>query len=207
MNFWRLASEIFAVFSLFFVSFISAGAQQIIGSSVYDIQAGTRIRVAMDNEITSRVGSVNDTFTATISEPLVVREVLILPVGTVIEGRILKVKNASAGGRNGNLTISFETIRLPSGAKRQIEGVLVKDLKADASPKIKAVMIMGATALGGIIGAVSKAQNGALIGAGIGAGAGTGFALLQKGKDVGIKADEKFEIKLVKDVTLPAQDF
>ena len=41
----------------------------------------------------------------------------------------------------------------------------------------------------------------------VGAGAGTGFAFLRKGRDVKIKADEKFEIKLTKNVNLPVQDF
>ncbi|MDQ6786473.1 MAG: hypothetical protein M3033_06595, partial [Acidobacteriota bacterium] len=93
------------------------------------------------------------------------------------------------------------------GAKREIQGVLVKRLEAESSPKLKVLTIVGATALGGIVGAAAKAENGALVGAGVGAGAGTGIALLQKGKDVGIKADEKFEIELTKNVSLPADDY
>ncbi|HXG84156.1 MAG TPA: hypothetical protein VNI84_09025 [Pyrinomonadaceae bacterium] len=146
-------------------------------------------------------------FTATLTEPLIVRDVLVLPAGTVIEGRVLKVQTASVGGKHGRLIVSFETMRLANGVRRQIEGVPVKDLEADSSPKVKAITIAGAAALGGIIGAVSKTQNGALIGAGIGAGAGASFALLRKGENVGIKADEKFEIKLVKNVILPPPDF
>ena len=207
MNGWRIASNIFAVFLLFFVNFISAQAQIREVSSVYDIQAGTQIRVTMDNEINSKVARANDTFTATVSEPLIIREVLVLPVGTVIEGRILKAKSATAGGANGILTVSFETMRLADGTKLPIEAVLAGSLRANSSPKLKVAAVAGATALGAIIGAVSKQRNGALYGAGVGAGAGTGFALLQKGANVAIKADEKFEIKLVRNVTLPARDF
>lgn len=202
MNCWRLASNVFAAFLLVFVNLISAHAQ-----SVYDVQAGTLLRVAMDNEVSSKVARVNDTFTATVTEPLIIREVLVLPVGTVVEGRILKAKSASAGGRNGNLTVSFETMRLADGTKLPIEAVLVSSLKVNSSPKLKVAAVAGTTAFGTIIGAVSKQKNGALFGAGIGAGAGIGFALLQKGSNVRIKADEKFEIKLVKNVTLPARDF
>lgn len=207
MNFWGVASKIFAVFSLFFVSFVSADAQQNIDSSVYDIQAGTKMRVSMDNEINSKVSSVNDTFTATLAEPLVIKDVLVLAAGTIIEGRILEVQAASVGGKNGRLVILFETLRLANGVKRQIEAVPIKSLEADTSPKTRVFTIAGAAALGGIIGAVAKARNGALIGAGIGAGAGTSFALLRKGENVGIKADEKFEVKLVKNVILPPPDF
>ncbi len=207
MNFLRVATKIFAAFSLLFVNLISINSQTGNVSSVYEVQAGTKMHLSMDNEINSRVARVDDTFTATLVESLVIREVTVLPVGAVIEGRIIKVKSASAGGGDGNLTVSFETIRFANGTKREIQGVLVKRLEADSSPKLKVLTIVGATALGGIVGAVSKAENGALIGAGIGAGAGAGIALLQKGKDVGIKADEKFEIELVKNVSLPAQDY
>lgn len=203
MNFLRIAAKVFAFFSLFFASFISANAQ----SSAYNIEAGTKIRVQMDNEINSRVAGANDTFTTTLAEPLVIREVVVLPIGTIIEGRITKAKHASAGGKDGSLNVSFETIRLANGTKRQIEGVLSEELEAASSPKLKALTIVSAAAFGGIIGAVSKTQNGALIGAGIGAGAGTGIALLQKGKDVSIKANEKFEIRLTKSVSLPPQDY
>ncbi|MDQ6788861.1 MAG: hypothetical protein M3033_18820, partial [Acidobacteriota bacterium] len=111
MNLLRLATKIFAVFSLLFVNFISANSQTGNARSVYEIQAGTKIRVSMDNEINSKIARVNDTFTATLAEPLVIRGVTVLPVGAVIEGRIIKVKDAAAGGRNGSMTVSFETIR------------------------------------------------------------------------------------------------
>jgi len=205
MNFWRAATKIFAFIFLFFASFNSANAQT--DSSVYQLQAGTTIRVEMDNEINSKVASVNDTFTTTISAPVIVRETVVLPVGTIIEGRITKVKRASFGGKSGTLEVLFQTLRLTNGVKREIEGVLVNELKIESSPTANVLTIIGGTALGGIVGAVSKADNGALIGAGVGAGAGTSIAFLRKGKNVSIKAAEEFEIKLTKNVTLPVQDF
>ena len=204
MNFWRLATKIFAYFLLIFFSFILADAQT---NSIYQLSAGTKIRVQMDNEINSKVSGVDDTFTATIAEPVKVREAVVLPIGTIIEGRITKVKRAAAGGQDGDLSLSFETMRFAGGGEREIKGVLISDLKTESSPIVNLLTIIGGTALGGIFGAVSKADNGALIGAGIGAGAGTGIALLKKGQEVRIKADEKFVIELTKDVTLPVLDY
>jgi hypothetical protein len=161
----------------------------------------------MDNEINSKVSSENDTFTVKISEPLKVRESVVLPIGTIIEGRITKVKRAALGGKSGSLEVSFETLRSPDGAKQKIEGVLVNRLNAESSSTTTALTIVGGTALGAIVGAASKAQSGALIGAGIGAGAGTSIAFLRKGKDVRIKTDEEFEIELTKNVSLPVRDY
>lgn len=192
---------------IFFLSFFLLSAVNF-PQSIYELPSGTKIHLRMDNEINSEVSSLNDTFTATIAEPVKVRESVILPVGTVVEGRVTRVKRASAGGQSGEMEVEFEEIRLINGAKREIDGVLVNELKAEPASATRNVLsIIGGAALGAIIGAVSKAENGALIGAGIGAGAGTGVALMQKGKDVRIKAEEKFEIKLTKNVTLPAEDF
>ncbi len=205
MNLRFMKTEIFAFIFLLFVSFFSANAQS--ESSIYQLQAGITIRVQMDNEINSKVASVNDTFTTTLVAPLLVQETVLLPTGTVIEGRVIKVRRASYGGKSGSLEVSFQTLRLANGVKREIEGVLVNELKIESSPTADVLTVVGGTALGGIIGAVSKVDNGALIGAGVGAGAGTGFAFLRKGKDVKIKADEEFEIRLTKNVNLPVQDF
>jgi hypothetical protein len=205
MNIWLITTKVFAFFSLLFVIFILANAQT--DSSIYQLQSGTKIRVRMDNEINSKVSSENDTFTAKISEPLKVRESVVLPIGTIIEGRVTKVRRAALGGKSGSLEVSFESLRSLDGTKQRIEGALVNRLTAESSSTETAMTIAGGTALGGIIGAVSKTQNGALIGAGIGAGAGTGIAFLRKGKDVKIKTDEEFEIELTKDVTLPVEDY
>ncbi|MBA3692348.1 MAG: hypothetical protein H0X49_13675 [Acidobacteria bacterium] len=205
MNFWRLATKVFAFIFLLFVNFTFLNAQT--DSSIYQLQAGTIMRLQMDNEINSKVASVNDTFTTTLTVPVKVQEMVVLPVGTVIEGRVTKVKRASYGGRGGSLEVSFQTLQLLNGGKRGIEGVLVTKLKAETSQTANVLTILGGTALGGIVGAVSRSQNGSLIGAGVGAGAGTSVAFLRKGSDVKIRAAEEFEIKLTKTVNLPVQDY
>ena len=202
MNLRFMKTEIFAFIILLFANFISADAQ-----SNYEIPAGTMMRVSMDNEINSKDANAGDTFTATLASPVLIQETVLLPIGTVIEGRITRVKRASLGGKSGSLEVSFQTLRLVNGAKREIEGVLVNRLKIESAPKVNVLTILGTTALGGIVGAVSKVENGALIGAGVGAGAGASIAFLRKGKNVSIKADEEFEIKLTRTVNLPVQDF
>ena len=203
MNSSRLTTKIFAFLFLFFAISVSTKAQD----SIYRLEAGTRIRVQMDNEISSGVASVNDTFTTVVTEPVKVRETVVLPVGTVIEGRITNVERAGAGGKGGSLSVRFETIRFENGDKREIEGVLTNELKAVSSQRTSILAVIGGVGLGALLGGVSKGGTGALVGAGIGAGAGTGIALARKGKNVRIKSDEKFEIRLTKEVILPVLDY
>jgi len=204
MDFNARVSKVFAVPFLIFASSAAAFGQS---DSIYRLPAGTRIQLSMDSEIGSRVSSVDDTFTTTVAAPIKVRNAVVLPAGTVIEGRVTKVSSARAGGRNGRMEIRFETIRFPNNVKRRIDGLLVNELKARPSGTTNVLAILGVTAAGAILGAVSKAENGALIGGGIGAGAGSAVALLKKGRDVYIRTDEEFEIELKSEVTLPVRDY
>lgn len=205
MNFWRLAAEIFAFSILFFVSAVMVHSQEL--SSIYRLQSGTVIRVQMDNEINSKSFSVNDTFTTVVAAPVIVSESIVLPIGTVIEGRITTVKKAAFGGRNGRLNVIFEKITMPGGAKRNIEAVLTTERAIKSSRFSNFLPVIGGTLIGGILGSVSGTGSRILTGAGIGAAGGTAFSLIKKGTDIKINADEEFEIILIKDVTLPVDSF
>lgn len=204
MNFFARVAKVFAVLFLFFVNFSALNAQP---DSIYRLPAGTKIMLSMDAGISSKVSAVNDTFTTTVSKPLSVRNSVVLPAGTVIEGRVTRVSSAASGGRNGLMQVRFETIRFDNDQKRAIDGLLVNELKAASSRTSDLLTVFGGTALGAIFGAVSKIENGTLIGAGIGAGAGTGVAVLRKGKEVYIRTNEEFEIELKSEVTLPVRDY
>ena len=202
MDFWRKATKIFALFFQFFVISISINAQ-----TIYELPAGTKIRVRMDNEVNSKVSSVNDTFTAVISEPVKRLDAVVIPIGAIIEGRITAVKRASVGKKNGSMTLSFEMLRFESGEKREISGILVNQLSVKSSPTKDILTVLGGAGIGAIIGGAAKSGTGAGIGAGVGTGAGLGAIFLQKGKDVRLKAQEEFEIELTKTVILPVKDY
>ncbi len=189
---------------LIFANFTFLAAQT---DSIYRLPAGTRIRLRMDTEINSKVSSVNDTFTAVVAEPVIVRDVVVLAKGTVIEGRVASVSKAATGGRDGKLDVVFETLRVTSETQRNIDGVMVTKISAKRSQTRKFLTIIRGTATGAIIGIVSKVSNGALIGAAAGTGVGTAIALLRKGKDVRIREDQLFEIELKKEVVLPVIDY
>jgi hypothetical protein len=204
MNFIAQKTKVFAILSLFFATSYSVGAQ---GNSIYRLPPGTRIRLSMDAGISSKISSVNDTFTTTVAKAILVNDVAVLPFGTVVEGRVTQVSSAGGAGRNGRLDIRFETIRFSDRLKRRIDGVLVDELRPASGNATGILSIFGGTAAGALIGAASGSRKGILAGAGIGTGAGTAVAFLRKGKDVSIRTDEEFEIELKSEVTLPASDY
>lgn len=196
----RQTAKIFALISLLFAI---TSAQ----SSVHTLDAGTRIKVRMDVEVNSEVATANDTFTVKTADAIRIGETVLLPAQTVIEGRVVRANEAASGGKPGILEVRFERLMLDGGESRTIDAALVKPLKAESTGKSSILAVIGGTAVGALLGAVTKSGNGALIGAGIGAGAGTGIALSRKGKNVRIRSGEVFEIVLNRDVVLPVKDF
>ena len=204
MDFIAQKTKIFAILFLIFAAFGSIAAQS---SSIYRLPAGTRIWLRMDAGINSRISSMDDTFTATVAKAIEVDDAVVLPFGTIVEGRVTKVSSADFGGVNGKMDVRFETIRFSDRIRRSIDGMLVTDLRPGSGTTGKVLAIFGGTAAGLAIGAVSGGGRSVIAGAGIGAGAGAAVAFLKKGKDVSIKTNEEFEIELKSEVTLPASDY
>lgn len=173
--------------------------------SIYRVPAGTRIRLTVDAEINSNVSSIGDTFIASVTKPVRVRETVVLPVGTLIEGRVSAVSRAAAAGQAGTLDVVFETLKI-STATRRIDGVMISQIRAESSRTFNLLSVLGGLAAGAAIGALGSGK-GALIGAGVGAAAGTGIALARKGKDVRIQKGQEFEIELKQEVVLPVMDY
>ncbi len=197
-------TKVFAFFLLFFANCLVINAQP---GSIYRLPAETKIVLRMDDGISSKFSSVNDTFSATVAVAIVIRETVVLPAGTIVRGRVEEVSKAEPGGKSGKIDVKLEVLQFENGDKREIEGVLVKELKAESTTKASVVSVIGGTALGAVLGAATGSDNGALIGAGLGGGIGTGVALLRKGKDVGIKDNEEFQIELKREVILPVRDY
>jgi len=197
-------ARIFTVLFLIFANYTALSAQT---SSINQIPAGTRLWLKAEAPVDSRFSAADDTFMARLSRPLIIRDVIVIDAGTKVEGRVVRSKEAGFGGRNGQLSVVFETMFFDKDKTRTIRGELTDPLNAGSSRIINTAAIGGSTAAGAIIGISTRSKHGGLIGAGIGAGGGIGFALLRKGKNVGIGKDEEFEIELLQELNLPVIDF
>ena len=175
--------------------------------SVYRLPAGTRISLKMDAEINSRVSTVNDTFIATVAKPVMIRDTVALPAGTVFEGRVSSVAAAAYGGKDGKLDVVFETLRFGNGTSSRILAEPVSGFRSRSSRTATLLSVFGGTLAGALLGAASGSAKGALIGTGVGAGLGTAVAVARKGKETRILKGQEFEIELKKQLVLPVLDY
>jgi hypothetical protein len=188
--------------------------------SVYTLPAGTVIRVKMDNGIDSGSANVDDTFTTTVSAPVIVRSVEVIPAGTVIQGRIVKVSPAKRGGMAGTITVAFENLKLPSGATRKIAADLgalndetaaygddKRTVQGSGSGTESVTVIAGGAGAGAVVGGLVRGGSGAALGGALGAGAGILASYFRKGGEAMIKSNAELGILLKQSVTLPATDY
>src|SRR4051812_46790720 len=165
--------------TLIFANFGILNAQP---ESVYRLPAGTQMHLKMDVELSSKVAAVNDTFTAVVTKPVLIRDTIAVPVGTVIEGRVRGVTAAKAGG-DGRLDLVYESLRMPNLPASRMDAEMAERLEQHSSSFVKVLSIVGGTIAGAVIGGTAKGPTGAAIGAGAGAGIGTAIALFRKGKN------------------------
>jgi hypothetical protein len=113
-------AKVFALLILFFVIVGSLNAQT---DSIYRLPAGTRFHLRMDSEISSKFSSPDDTFIARLASPLIVRNVIMIPAGTIVEGRILRSSRAAFGGKDGRIEFRMETLKFSEEMTRAIYGL------------------------------------------------------------------------------------
>lgn len=165
---------------------------------------------------------------ATTSQNVPLQGYAYIPAGTVVTGAISDTEAGRRLSRSGALSITFNQLRLPSGATVPISGHLVgsigkyKDVGKDNQDlyrgegwgtKIGQLALRGGmgaglgaglgTAVGAIGGGGHGAGMGAWSGAAIGGGIGGLDMLLRKGKDVLIPSGTAMQLVLDAPATIP----
>lgn len=183
---------------------------------VYKVDAGTTVRVRMNDTISSKTAKVGDTFSTTVKEPVYSNSgVVVIPVGATITGRVNSVRSAQKGGNVGSIDADFTRVRLPNGQSRAINGSLSdldsKSAKSDnegtaAGDKTKyrkVIFIGGGGAGGAILGGAVGGGKGALIGGIIGGIGGLIAETQTKGEQATVKSGTEFGVRLNQAITLP----
>ncbi len=183
---------------------------------LYTVPAGKRIRVRMEESISSKTARVGDRFTAVVREPVYASTgAVVIPEGSELIGRVDAVVPARKGGKPGTLDMSFVQVVLPNGSKRAINGSLTElisdDAKSDSEGRAsgdkmkhrKVIFIGGGGAGGAILGGAIGGGKGALIGGLLGAGGGFLGEKMTKGEEAEVRSGTEFGVYLNRAISLP----
>jgi len=184
--------------------------------SLFTVPSGTRMRVRMNETLSSKTAKAGDRFTVTVREPVYASNgAIVVPIGSEVIGKVDSVKPAVKGGKVGEIDVSFIQLVLPNGTKRTINGSLTElvsdDAKSDAEGTAKGdktkyrkvIFIGGGGAGGAILGGAIGGGKGALIGGIIGAGAGLLGERLTKGEEAEVRSGTEFGVYLNQGISLP----
>ena len=138
------------------------------------LNPGTIVRVRLQETLDTRRNRAGDHFDATLAQPLVVGDRVVVPQGLTFQGRV--VTSAEAGRFEGRAALA---LRLDSFV---LNGVTY-DINTNRATRVSKghkkhnwLWIGGGSGTGATIGAIASGGMGALIGAGAGAAAGTAGA-------------------------------
>lgn len=179
---------------------LSSAAPSSPDTSQYRVPAGTVITVRMIDSVDSKRARPGDEFAATVAEPVVVGDRVVIPKGSEAKTRLMVVK--SAGHIKGQSELELELTQLTVDGKVYSVSSGVHTEKGSSRGKHSAKVIGGGAGLGALIGAVAGGGKGAAIGAAVGAGAGTAVEATTRGEQVKVPSEAKVDFTLKNSLTI-----
>ena len=154
---------------------------------------GTRLGVRLDDTVGSETSRVEDRVTATVIQPVVVRDIEVVPSGAVVKGDVTSAVPAGKIKGRASLTLRFRTLEING------ESYPITSSVAEMAPATKGedAAKVGIPAAGGaVIGGLIGGKKGAAVGAAVGGGAGAATVLATPGKDVVLAKGSVLSIRL-----------
>jgi BON domain-containing protein len=161
---------------------------------VVTVPEGTGVSVRLVDPIDTERNKVGDTFRATVSQPVMIGDEVVIPSDADVEGQI--VNAASAGHFTGQSALALTLTRLRMNGKTYTLRTNQYEKQGASRGKRTAATVGGGAALGAIIGGIAGGGKGAAIGAGVGAGAGTGVQAATKGQQIKLPSEAVLNFRL-----------
>jgi hypothetical protein len=164
------------------------------------IPTGTRIRVRLAQTLDTKHVSAGTPFGATLDEPIVIGDRVVVPKGTPFEGAVVQAKSSGRFRGRAVLQVTLHSFRL-QGTRYRI--TTATDARVSGNHKKRNLGLLGGgPAAGAGIGALAAGGPGALIGAGAGAAAGATAAFITGKKNVKLPVETPMTFALRSSVQL-----
>ena len=160
------------------------------------IRQGTSIEVTIDQPVSSRDNNSGDHFEASLAEPVVVGDTVILPKGTRAVGMVTGAKSAGRFKGHAEISVTLTSVTV-DGRKYEVNTSEVTET-GKGRGKRTAEGAGGGAVVGALIGALAGGGKGAAIGAGAGAGAGTAGTALTGNRDITIRPETRLRFRLMR---------
>ena len=170
----------------------------------FTLAAGRSLSVWTSSTLSTKTHRSGESFTASLSQPIMDGDWVIAKKGAPVEGVIV---NADPGGRVkgvASMTIALKRLTLADGRTVQLSTSSFTQRARTTKKKDAAKIGIGA-GLGAAIGAIAGGGKGAAIGAGVGGGAGTATVLATRGDPATIPGEARLNFRLASPVKITHQ--
>ena len=165
-----------------------------------EIPSGTIARVRLLETLDTKRNRAGDRFTATLDEPIVSGDRVVVAKGTPFAGHIVEARSSGRFKGRAAMALSLDSFEL-DGIRYPLETTRAARSSA-AHKKHNWLWIGGGSGGGAAIGAIAGGGAGALIGAGAGAAAGTVGAAFTGKRNVTIPVESRLAFTLREPVSL-----
>jgi len=167
------------------------------------LSAGTVITVRLQDPLDSSVNQTGDVFRASVDQDIVVGNSVVVPRGSLVEGKLTFVEQS--GRVKGRAAMSMQFVSLNVGNNAYPLQTEILSFEAEGTKKKDAAKVGVISGIGAAIGAIAGGGKGAAIGAAAGAGAGGATVLATRGEELKFDAEQTFEFTLNEDVQIRVQ--
>ena len=161
---------------------------------VYSLAAGTLIPVRLTEALDTQRNRTGDRFTATLDEPLVSGNQVIVPKGTLFTGHVSQAKPSGRFKGHATMALRLDSFEL-NGRSYRIQSTTPARVSG-GHKKRNWLFIGGGSGGGALIGAAAGGGVGALIGAGAGAAGGTAGAAILGKQQVRLPIESRITFRL-----------
>jgi hypothetical protein len=165
------------------------------------VPAGTVLTVRTGQALSSKTSQPDQTFTATLAQPVSVEGKTALPAGSAVGGTVVAAKAKGKIKGEGELELKLTSISV-GGQTYSVQTAMLSSTEKGKG-KRTAETTGGGAAGGALIGALAGGGKGAAIGSVVGAGAGLAGGAMTGNKQVEIPAESALSFTLAAPLTLP----
>lgn len=169
----------------------------------FQIASGSTMTIRMIDSVDSSVNQPGEIFHASLDQPLISEERVVVPKGADVYVRL--VSASSAGRFKGSSELRLELVKLEFQGQSYPLVSSTYSLNGASRGKDTAKKVGAGAVLGTLIGAIAGGGKGAAIGAGVGAAAGGGYQAATHGKQVRIPSETKLDFQLEQPLTVTVQ--
>src|SRR5882757_4960782 len=96
----------------------------------------TLFKLRMETGLTSETARIGDHFTASLIDPIVIDNRVVIPAGSKVTGRVTSVTRAKRLSKSGTIGIDFDSVTLADGHTLAVQGELASINSRDQKQEV-----------------------------------------------------------------------